>query len=264
MKLQVKTLIFAGLFGATLLATPAIADAQGRRAVRVARPSRVVVVGGYYRPFFYDPWYFSPYSQGTRRDYGYYPRVYDVSASLRLQVAPRETEVFIDGYDAGTVDEFDGVFQRLRIEPGEHTLELYLPGHRRVERKIYLQPGREFRVRLTMEPIGAGEAEPARPVARQLPAAGATQLPSAGATEPPFAGSTPRRVPGRPRPRASNIESSFGELALRVQPGDAMVTIDGEQWEGAPDDQRLVVQLGAGPHRVEVRKDGYRTTTQGM
>ena len=29
-------------------------------------------------------------------------------------------------------------------------------------------------------------------------------------------------------------------------------------WEGTSGDERLVVQLAPGPHRVEVRKDGYR------
>ena len=30
---------------------------------------------------------------------------YDDESSLRLQVTPRETEVFVDGYFAGTVDD---------------------------------------------------------------------------------------------------------------------------------------------------------------
>ncbi len=232
-----------------MLMVPAVADAQGHRGVHVARPSRTVVVGAYHRPFYYNPWYFSPYSAWYPPYYGYAP-VFDITSSLRLQVMPRETEVFIDGYYAGTVDEFDGFFQRLRLEPGEHHLELYLPGHRNIERKIYLQPGGEFRLRYTMEPIAAGDAEPVRPVATPPPTPSSTELPPAG---PPG-----RPVPGRPRPRPSNVESGVGELSVRVQPGEATITIDGEQWEGAPDNQRLLVQLGAGPHRVEIRKDGYR------
>jgi len=46
---------------------------------------------------------------------------------------------------------------------------------------------------------------------------------------------------------------------LRVQPGDVSITIDGEPWQGAPDQDRLEVQLGVGTHTVEIRKDGYRT-----
>jgi uncharacterized membrane protein len=44
-----------------------------------------------------------------------------------------------------------------------------------------------------------------------------------------------------------------------VQPGDVIVTIDGERWDGAQDQDGLMVQLGAGTHTVEIRKDGYRT-----
>lgn len=241
MTLRARAVAVACLVGVTLLVTPAVADAQGRRSVRAVRPRTAVVVGAY-RPFYYDPWYSSPYGLWYPAGYGY-ARAYDVSASLRLQVTPRETEVFIDGYFAGTVDEFDGFFQRLHLEPGDHNLELYLPGHRKAERKVYLQPGTGFRVRHAMESLSPGEAEPARPVAAAAPPAG----------------STPRPIPGRPRARPSNVESSFGELALRVQPADATVTIDGERWEGAPDDRRLVVQLGTGAHRIEIQKDGYRT-----
>ena len=41
----------------TIASVPADVFAQGRRAVRAA-PSRVVVAGGYYRPYFYDPWFY--------------------------------------------------------------------------------------------------------------------------------------------------------------------------------------------------------------
>jgi hypothetical protein len=44
-----------------------------------------------------------------------------------------------------------------------------------------------------------------------------------------------------------------------VQPGDAEILIDGERWESGATDERLAVQLGAGMHRIEIRKDGYRS-----
>ena len=46
---------------------------------------------------------------------------------------------------------------------------------------------------------------------------------------------------------------------LRVQPGDANITIDGEAWENSGGNERLIVQLGSGVHNVQIRKDGYRT-----
>jgi hypothetical protein len=165
----------------SMFALPAVADAQGRR-VAVIRSRPAVRVGVYYGPSIrYRPWYgigfgYYPFygygynygfglGYGYGYGYGYYPwyppysGYYDNSSSLRLQVSPRETQVFVDGYYAGTVDDFDGAFQRLRLEPGQHDLELFMPGHRSFTQKIYLQPVNTFRVRHTMEPLGAGEAD---------------------------------------------------------------------------------------------------------
>jgi hypothetical protein len=48
-------------------------------------------------------------------------------------------------------------------------------------------------------------------------------------------------------------------VAIRVQPGDAEILIDGERWaHGSGNDERLIVQLGDGPHQIEAQKDGYR------
>jgi hypothetical protein len=259
-----------------MLAMPVVADAQRRAVPRSAVRSRSTVIVGarfyspyyFYRPFYYDPWYY-PYSAslwyGPGYGYPYYQypyyggRYYDLSSSLRLQVTPREAEVYIDGYFAGTVDNFDGVFQRLHLEPGEHDLELFMPGRRSYTQKIYLQPFSTFRVRHTMEPLGAGEAEPTRPVASPRPTQNRPE-PSAQPDRPTSRGpQRPLPPRARDRERAGNAESDFGSIALRVQPGDATVTIDGERWEGAQDQDRLVVQLSAGTHTVEITKDGYRT-----
>ena len=73
------------------------------------------------------------------------PAFFDEESSLQLQVTPRETEVFVDGYFAGRVDDFDGRFQRLHIQPGEHDLTLYLDGHRKVTQTILIRPRSSFR-----------------------------------------------------------------------------------------------------------------------
>ena len=39
------------------------------------------------------------------------------------------------------------------------------------------------------------------------------------------------------------------------------MTIDGERWDSPQGGSRLVVQLAPGAHRVEVKKDGFRTYT---
>src|SRR5262245_66670966 len=60
-------------------------------------------------------------------------------ASLRVQVTPRDTEVFIDNYYAGGVDDFDGLFQRLHVDPGAHDITLWRQGYRTVRQRIYIQ-----------------------------------------------------------------------------------------------------------------------------
>ena len=156
---------------------------------------------------------------------------YGDGSSLRLQVTPRDTEVFIDDYYVGTVDDFDGFFQRLRLEPGEHEVTLYLPGHRTAKQMVYIQPDRTLRVRHVMEPMPAGASPDPRPIA-----------------------------PSNPRTVApSRAASDVGEIAIRVQPAGADILIDGERWQGPDATGQLVVQVTAGPHRIEIRRDGYRT-----
>ena len=48
---------------------------------------------------------------------------------LRLKVKPEHAQVFVDGYFVGLVDRFDGVFQRLHIEPGPHRIEFRADGY---------------------------------------------------------------------------------------------------------------------------------------
>src|SRR4029434_9585613 len=164
-------------------------DAQVRigGAVRVATPrTHVSVLVGrpyYYRPFYYRsyyrpyyPYYFAPFygsffygSYFSRPFYWYpYSKVgygyggFD-GASLRVQVTPRDTEVFIDNYYAGTADDFDGLFQRLHVEPGAHDITLYRELYRTVRQRIYIQPPGTFRMLYMMVPLGPGEIAEPRP-----------------------------------------------------------------------------------------------------
>jgi len=241
---------------------------------------------GYYGAPFYGSWYFGyPYyggyfGVGFGYGYGYpyygyapgpypyaYPYYYDGSASLRVQVSPRQAEVYVDGYYAGVVDNFDGTFQRLDIQPGQHDVQLYLPGHRLMERHLYLQPGKTTSLKYAMEPLAPGEAEPAKPIARPDPdiTPSTASRPSGSRPRP---SSAPRDYENEDRndvavsrPPAERSAEGYGTLALRVQPGPANITIDGEKWEGPQDYERFVVQLPTGKHVVEVQKDGFRRYT---
>ena len=65
-------------------------------------------------------------------------------------------------------------------------------------------------------------------------------------------------MPERPGDRRNPGSDNFGTLNIRVQPGDATVVIDGERWDSPDAGSRLSLQLAAGSHRVEVRKDGFK------
>ena len=57
----------------------------------------------------------------------------------------------------------------------------------------------------------------------------------------------------------SRLDDVFGSLELRVRPVDATVLIDGEEWTLPEGQDRIFVDLSEGPHRVEVRKEGFVT-----
>ena len=48
---------------------------------------------------------------------------------IRLQMNPKQAEVFADGYYVGTVDDFDGISQRLALDSGTHKLEIRADGY---------------------------------------------------------------------------------------------------------------------------------------
>jgi hypothetical protein len=53
----------------------------------------------------------------------------DETGGLRLRVSPRSAEVYVDGYFAGKVDDFDGAFQRLKLPPGPHRVDVQADGY---------------------------------------------------------------------------------------------------------------------------------------
>ncbi|MGC4082353.1 MAG: hypothetical protein QM736_09670 [Vicinamibacterales bacterium] len=81
---------------------------------------------------------------GYRAPYAYGARVY--YGDVRLLVQPRDAAVYVDGYYAGIVDNFDGVFQRLTLEVGPHTIELVGPGEPQVF-DVYVDPARTTTIR---------------------------------------------------------------------------------------------------------------------
>ena len=225
---------------------PAEAEAQYYRGY----PRRVFVSAGFYYPSFYYPvgfgfgWgYPFWYPWGYYGGYPYAPYWFDDSSDVRIQVTPRDAEVYVDGRLAGHVDSFDGMFQRLRVQPGGREIVIYHERYRPITERLYLSPRAGYKIERAMEPLGPGESAAPRPV------------PSA---QPPEAGETP---PGYPRDGYARggapVPDRFGTLSLRVQPADAEVLVDGEPWTFPQGSDRFELQLGEGPHRLEVRKEGH-------
>jgi hypothetical protein len=69
-------------------------------------------------------------------------------------VKPRDAEVYVDGYYAGIVDDFDGMWQQLRLDDGGHRIEVRMPGLAPLTFDVMVQPGRTITYRgdLTVTP----------------------------------------------------------------------------------------------------------------
>lgn len=274
MRPRKRFVLFCALAAIVVVSSAVTSEAQGFGR-RGHAGSRVAVVG-YDAPysdhyFFAGPWYGSQYPYPVRR-YGYSYRTHEPEASVRFEVKPKQAEVYVDGYYAGIVDDFDGTFQRLHVELGEHEIDLYLDGYRRVTRKVYLTPDNTFRIKYQMERLGAGEPLASKPQPLRPPQGGnqprvqsfplMQQRPMGrgpvGGRMPP-----PQQPPQQPPPDATRGgqqgNAAYGTLTVKVQPGDADVSIDGENWRGPGGQDHLVVEVVEGPHTVEIRKAGYRT-----
>jgi hypothetical protein len=257
---RTRSFLLVAATAAFLAATPTLAEAQRRRVVvRGPAVRSVIYVAPYYRysRFYYDPWYQWGYPYGSPfPPYGYrYGGYYEFNASVRIQATPREAEVFVDGYRAGTVDDFDGTFQRLRLRPGGHEITVFLEGHETVKEALYLEAGADRKLQFTMNRLAAGDrSEPP---------------PAPSGPEPGEATATPRPMPApratvgvRPEPSAEPAQAPvgrFGTLSIRVQPADADVFVDGERWASPGGQDRVSIQLSEGRHRIEVRREGMTT-----
>lgn len=202
--------------------------------------------GAYRQPYYYG----GPYTYAAPAYYGGGQVGYSYqSGSVRTQVMPKATEVYVDGYFAGLVDDFDGAFQRLYMPPGQHAIELRLDGHRSYRQSLMVNSGTTYKVRHEMQPLGQGETNPPPTEPREPDRSTAKRY-----EEPP-----PRQTAPPQQPRRTSTAASFGTLSLRVKPADAEILVDGERWGTLEGVEQMVIHLPVGRHRVEIRKEGYRS-----
>ena len=98
---------------------------------------------GMYSGFYpnYDPWY-DPYDYGA--GYSSYSRNLYYSreqGALKLKVKPKSAKVYVDGYFVGAVDDFDGAFQKLPLNGGQHKVEIRADGYATAEFDVLITPG---------------------------------------------------------------------------------------------------------------------------
>jgi hypothetical protein len=112
---------------------------------------------GFYAGYpYYYPYYY-PYGYAGYYGYPYYPYAgayapygggYAVAEGLstsyghlRISDAPEHAAVYADGYYVGTVDDFNGSFQHLNLEPGAHHIDIRPQGQPPISFDVNMQPG---------------------------------------------------------------------------------------------------------------------------
>jgi hypothetical protein len=168
------------------------------------------------------------------------------SVQVRIDAQPVEAEVYVNGHFAGEVDDFDGVMQRLRLQPGEHEIVLYLDGYQTIRERRYFNPDSRHTLRFTMRPLAPGEPQEPRPTPGGMP--------------PPLNRADSPRAAPPPRPVEQPAPS--GTLSIHVEPADAQILIDGQPWSGDASKMPIPIGLSTGRHTLEVRKDGYKPYLQ--
>ncbi|HUK34517.1 MAG TPA: PEGA domain-containing protein [Vicinamibacterales bacterium] len=202
-------------------------------------PGHVIVPHIYPVPqigIWYDDWRY-PYGYPP---YGYpWPPSYPLAVpeeqtgALRLNVSPKNAQVYVDGYYAGTVDDFNGIFRHLTLSAGPHVIEMRRIGLQSLVVQLFIQPDRTITYSGAMLSASPGAVE-------ETPAPTQAIAPSSGAPlpEPP------------------------GDLHLEVTPKDAQVYVDG-YYVGIVDDfngHNQLLKLLPGSHHLTVQAGGYETT----
>ena len=163
--------------------------------------------------------------------------------SLRVLVDPAEARVYVDGYYAGVVDDFDGLLQRLHIAPGRHEITLKLEGYRSHRMRVYVGPDATLKLHHDMQK-GVGET--------QEDLSGGAPLPEREVRRE----SDEREGEGREQAETQPAPEA-GKLQLSVEPEDASVYVDGA-FRGTGREASSL-RLAPGRHRIEVVRPGFRT-----
>jgi hypothetical protein len=169
------------------------------------------------------------------------------TGAVRVLVDPSEARVYVDGYYAGIVDDYDGLFQRLNVSPGRHEITLKLEGYKTHHMKVYVSSEGTLKLHYGMQ---KGSGETFEDLAANVPEQELRRDAERQRAEEHW--SERER-----RDRPEDLMVGGGKLKLDVRPADASVYVDGA-FRGTGREAALL-QLPPGRHRVEVVRPGFRT-----
>lgn len=97
---------------------------------------------GLYSGLGWNPYYGDPMDSYYGGSGGYSSGLYNTrdQGNLKLKVKPRAAKVYVDGYFVGTVDQFDGAFQKLALNGGRHKVEVRADGFETAEFDVLITP----------------------------------------------------------------------------------------------------------------------------
>jgi PEGA domain len=114
--------------------------------------------GYYYRPYYYPffgfgyGWGYPYYGYGYGFGYPYYSGYYYGYGEVKLEVKPKDAQVFLDGDYVGTVDEFNSWYQRMNVEPGKHRIVIREQGYQPYTMDLRVLPGQSYKIKQQMHP----------------------------------------------------------------------------------------------------------------
>jgi len=230
---------------------------------------------GYYHPRSYFSFsfgypFYSPYYYPYWGYYGYYgypgPAYVAVSpdmGAIHLAVKPKKAAVYLDGQYIGLVKNYDGYPRYLWLQKGDHQLVFYLEGYRTHAETVRVQPGAIMKLKY---PLTVGAATPPETLFESAPATAESSAPAPSPRQPSAA---PAPAPSASRDESwrergtvqQDVRATPGQLRLRIEPGDAVVYLDGRLVGSGDEITRLHGPLVVDPgrHTVEVTRPGYRT-----
>jgi len=78
----------------------------------------------------------------------------DDEGALHIKVKPSTATVYVDGYYVGLVDDFDGLFQKLHLQPGSHRIEIRAPGYDTLTFDVHIEPNQTMTYKGEMKKSG--------------------------------------------------------------------------------------------------------------